>query len=167
MKIRPTILLNLLLLAVFTFAAVSAWRWPFATRLFVWAISVPALLCLLAQLGIDLRQTNQAEMSENVLETADLPVDRSVPPKLVLHRGLNFLAWLLGLFGAIWLVGFQAATPLFMILYLKIQARSGWLLSLVLAAMIVAVQFVLFDRLLQIAWPEGVLISWFEEIIQG
>ncbi|MFQ5917222.1 MAG: hypothetical protein ACE5I0_05340 [Candidatus Binatia bacterium] len=167
MKIKLTVLLNLILLVVFIYAPLSAWEWPYATRLFVWAISVPTLLCLIAQLGIDLRRTNQPGTWENVLDTADLPVDRSIPPRIVFSRGINFLGWFLGLFVGIWLIGFQAALPLFMILYLAIQARSGWLLSLVMAGAVVAVQFVLFDRLLQIAWPKGVLISWFEKIIQG
>jgi len=164
MRIRLTIILNLLLLVVFSYAAISAWGWPYATRLFVWAMAAPALLCLLAQLVIDLRHRIQPGRSENVLETADLPVDRSIPTALVVQRGLNFLAWLLGLFAAIWLFGFQAALPMFMISYLLFQAHAGWRLSLGLTVLVVTVQLVLFDQLLQIAWPEGVLIPWLEKI---
>lgn len=165
MRIRLTILLNLVLLLLFSYAAISASDWPYATRLFVWAISAPALLCLLAQLVIDLRRKIQPGISEHVLETADLPVDRSIPTRLVVQRGLIFLAWLLGLFAAIWVIGFKAALPLFMVLYLVIEARAGWRLSLVMTVLVVIVQLVLFDQLLQIAWPEGVLVSWIEEII--
>lgn len=165
MRIRLTIILNLLLLLVFSYAAISAWDWPYATRLFVWAMAVPALLCLLAQLVIDLRQGIQPPQLDNVLETADLPVDRSIPTALVVQRGLNFLAWLLGLFAAIWLLGFQPALPLFMILYLAIMARAGWRLSLGLTVLVAAVQLVLFEQLLQIEWPEGILITWFQEIM--
>ncbi len=166
MKIELTFIVNVILLVAFIYAPLSAWEWPYATRLFVWAISVPTLLCLIAQLGIDLRRTKQPGTWEDVMDTADLPVDRSVPLQIVFSRGMNFLGWFLGLFVGIWLIGFQVALPLFLILYLLTQARSGWLLSLVVAGSVMIVQFVLFDRLLQIAWPKGILISWFGEIIQ-
>lgn len=166
MKIELTFIINVILLVVFIYAPLSAREWPYATRLFVWAISVPTLLCLIAQLGIDLRRTKQPGTWEEVLETADLPVDRSIPLQIVFSRGMNFLGWFLGLFVGIWLIGFQVALPLFLILYLLTQAQSGWLLSLGVAGSVMIVQFVLFDRLLQIAWPKGILISWFEEIIQ-
>lgn len=158
--------MNLFLLVLFALAVVTAWEWPYAMRFFVLAIVFPTLCLLLVQLAVDLWQTNQPEMSEDVLATADLPVDRSVPTRLVLYCGLNFLGWLWGLFGAIWLLGFQAAMPLFMVLYLKVQAHEGWLLSLVLAVIVVAVQYMLFDQLLEIHWPQGILLSWFEEIMQ-
>ena len=166
MKIELTFIVNVILLVAFIYAPLSAREWPYATRLFVWAISVPTLLCLIAQLGIDLRRTKQPGTWENVVDTADLPVDRSIPLQIVFSRGMNFLGWFLGLFVGIWLIGFQVALPLFLILYLLTQARSGWLLSLVVAGSVMIVQFVLFDRLLQIAWSKGILISWFEEIIQ-
>ncbi len=166
MKIELTFIVNVILLVAFIYAPLSAREWPYATRLFVWAISVPTLLCLIAQLGIDFRRAKQPGTGEEVLDTADLPVDRSIPLQIVFSRGMNFLGWFLGLFVGIWLIGFQVALPLFLILYLLTQARSGWLLSLVVAGSVMIVQFVLFDRLLQIAWPKGILISWFEEIIQ-
>jgi hypothetical protein len=165
MRIRPPTLMNLLLILAFSYAAISASGWPYATRLFVWAISAPALFCLFVQLVIDLRRKVQPGSPGDLFETADLPVDRSIPTRLVVQRGLNFLAWLLGFFAAIWLIGFKAALPLFMMSYLLFQARESWRLSLVLTLLVVAVQIVIFDRLLQIAWPEGVLVSWFERIL--
>ena len=46
----------------------------------------------------------------------DLPVDRSVPVSVVAKRAANTFLWILGLFAAVWLVGFVLSVPLFVFL---------------------------------------------------
>ena len=64
---------------------------------------------------------------------------------------------MLGFFAAIVLLGLLAAVPLFLFLYLKVQAREGWAMSIGLTAGVFAAFYGLFDALLHLPFPAGVL----------
>ena len=65
--------------------------------------------------------------------------------------------WMLGFFAAIVLVGFMIAVPLFLFLYLKLQAREGWPMSIGLTLIVFAAFYGLFEALLHLPFPAGLL----------
>lgn len=72
------------------------------------------------------------------------------------------VAWMLGFFAAIALLGFPIAVPLFLFLYLKLQGGEGWLLSIVITAVAWGAFYGLFDRLLHLPFPAGWVLTWFD-----
>jgi hypothetical protein len=71
------------------------------------------------------------------------------------------IAWIMGFFLAIWLIGFTWWTIiLFMVLYLKLQAGESWMLTGTLAFICLVFFLVLFVWTLHLPFPEGQILMW-------
>ena len=144
--------------AAFSLAVVGVLGWAFwqstgfAMRagLFPWAVLVPTLGLAIAQLARDLAGSRPA---------GD-PDDVGAPQADGGRRTAEIAAWIVGMFAAIWLVGFPLATLLTTFLYLRLGAREPWILSLALS--VGGFLFVdgLFARLLGVPFPPGRLFEW-------
>jgi hypothetical protein len=129
----------------------TAWDWPSKAALFPLAIGIP-LFCLAA-----------AEAVWALLGKKDQPkamdFQLSVGEKSMRRTALA-VAWMLGFFAAIVLLGFPLAVPLFVLLYLKLQGREGWVLSIVMTLAVWGVFYGLFDRLLHLPFAAGWLLGF-------
>ena len=52
------------------------------------------------------------------------------------------------------------AVAVFMLVYLKLQAKEGWLFSIVLTAAVWGAFYGLFDMMLHLPFPAGWLLEW-------
>ena len=156
-RLNPGAIFTLIILAVFAFGVWDATEWAIQARLFPWVIGVPAIILCASQLLGDLFQRLRPEEMDDLRGAMDLPVDRSVPVSVVAKRATNTFAWIIGLFVGVWLVGFVLSVPLFIFLYLKLQAEE----KLTVAATSAFCMFLLivgvFHLVLNVPWPEGVL----------
>ena len=149
---RSSLILSLAIMALSAYAAIGALAWPLKTALFPLVISVP-LFCLAA-----------AEMVAVVLSgprfgaTKDFQRPAAeVPDTLAARRSLIAIGWILGFFGVILVFGFLVAVPVFLLAYLKLQAKERWLFSIVFTAVVWAVFWGLFDYLLHLPFASGLL----------
>ena len=163
-KFNPGALLTAILLAAFSFGVMSAAEWDIHARLFPWVIGIPAIALCLGQLVGDFVGRKKSGEEEDTRGMMDLAVDRSVPMSLVIRRAVNTFLWIFGVFGAIFLFGFVVAVPLFVFLYLKLQAGEKLGLSLKTSAAIALLLIVVFHLVLNVPWPESVL-PYMEEAI--
>jgi hypothetical protein len=145
-----------LILLIFFGGVFTARQWQFQARLFPWTIGIPALLLCIAQLAMDLFRTTESDNSDDVSGLMDLPVDRSVPVSVVVHRAVNSFGWVIGFMLVIWLIGFIISVPLFVLLYLLIQAREKLWVSLVYTGAMLIFLLGVFHQVLHIPWPPGV-----------
>lgn len=161
-------LFTLLFFLIFAFGVFTAREWQIQARLFPWAVGIPALVLCVIQLFSDLFIRRETSGSDEAIGFMDLPVDRSVPLSIVFSRAVNTFGWVIGLFVTIWLIGFVISVPLFVFLYLVLQAREklwvGFVYSVVMLAFIIGV----FHLILSVPWPEGVfpqleqlILAWF------
>jgi len=97
------------------------------------------------------------------VQTSDLATDWSIPTSLIIKRALILFGYLAGLLIGITSLGFFIAMPLFAFSYLKFHGKETWLLSLVLAA-VVLLLLEGFDRVLHPVWIEGV-VPWPEGML--
>jgi len=109
---------------------------------------------LIIQLGVDLLKPRKA--GESLGAVMDLPVDTNVPTNKVLTRAGIMLGWLAGLVMSIWLLGFVVSIPLFVCLYLSIQAREKWSIVLIGTAAIITLEVGLFHKVLHVYWAQPV-----------
>jgi hypothetical protein len=79
---------------------------------------------------------------------------------LARRRTLEAAAWILGMFAAIWLLGFAIATLLTTFFYLKLGARERWATSFGLSLGGFAFVHGLFERALGVPFPPGSLLAW-------
>jgi hypothetical protein len=155
-RFNPGALFTLLILLIFFGGVFTARQWQFQARLFPWTIGIPALLLCIAQLAMDLFRTTESDNSDDVSGLMDLPVDRSVPVSVVVHRAVNSFGWIIGFMLVIWLIGFIISVPLFVLLYLLIQAREKLWVSLVYTGAMLIFLLGVFHQVLHIPWPPGV-----------
>ena len=133
---------------------ISALAWPWKAALFPLVIGIP-IFCLAATevLWVLFGSTVRGE-------TMDFQLSTHLPEQVTLRRTALAVGWMLGFFGAIVLVSFPVAVPLFVFLYLKLQGREGWGLSLIFTVAVWALFYGLFDRLLHLPFPDGWIQTW-------
>ena len=165
MRFQPRMFFTLFAVAVFSYVVFAARNWPLGARLLPWAIGIPLVVLSLVQLGVEFYRSSRTTDQGKDSYTADLQVDWEVDTVVVARKASSYFGWLVGLALAIWLTGFFLSVPLFTFLYLKLQAREGWILSLVLTAAILIFLIGLFDQILHVAWPQP-LLPWPEAILK-
>jgi hypothetical protein len=129
--------------------AASAWPWKAA--LFPLVIGIPLFALAAAEALWTLLGGAAAKSDIEVALTTE-PAAR--------RRILVVVAWILGFFAAVVLLGFPIAVPLFLFLYLKLQGGEGWVISIAVTAAVTAAFYGLFDALLHLPFPAGWLFAW-------
>ena len=124
--------------------------------LFPLIIGLPAFAISLVVFGkeITTRSRVVAHGEEGVEEVEE------IPPAETRRRTLAISAWVVGFFLSIWLIGFVWSSLAATFLYLKFGARERWLISLVLTAVAYVFFAGIFDRMLHLPFPPGVLFVW-------
>ena len=149
---RASLILSLGIMAVSGYAIVAALGWPLKTQLFPLVISVPLFI-----LGA-LEAAWVWFSGPRFAQTKDFQRPPSeVPASLARQRTLRAWGWIFGFFLATILVGFPVAVPLFVFLYLKLEARESWLFSLIFAGIVWACFYGFLDRLLHLPFASGLL----------
>lgn len=146
----------LLLVAVFAYATVTALTFPEGARLFPLAIAVPSLVLALVLAAISLRSHGTA-----VAPVADTDAEVELAPEERTRRTAEIGAWFLGIFAAVYLLGFLIAIPLAAVAYLRFAARESWFMSAAVATVCWALVLGVFDRLLHVPLPAGELLRVF------
>ncbi|MEZ5824986.1 MAG: tripartite tricarboxylate transporter TctB family protein [Geminicoccaceae bacterium] len=152
--------LNILLIAVFAAGSLLALGFSQAGRLFPLTVSIVGLLLSVLQLVLSLRGSD-GRIGDNAGQV-EIAADTDTPPELFRARLTRFLIWCIALFAGIWLLGFKIAVPLYMALYLRIEARAKiWLIALLVAASVYLL-FFHFSEILGVVWPEPLIARYIE-----
>jgi TctA family transporter len=139
--------------------ALALWQsrnFGFRAGLFPWAIGIPTLVLALLQLNKDVagrKKPKSAAVWEGALDIA---------PEVATRRTLAIIGWTLGFFVMIWLLGFTYAVPVVMVLYLKFAGREKWPMTLIVTFFTWLFFHGLFERALNVPFPEGLLIDFFK-----
>jgi TctA family transporter len=119
--------------------------------LFPWAIGIPTFALALSQLIKDIRPQKK--------EAAATPEADAVPPEIARQRTIAIIGWTVGCFLLIWLLGFSWAVPLTIFLYLKLAGHESWPITLAVTFCSWLFFYVLFERMLNVPFPEGYLFT--------
>jgi hypothetical protein len=142
-----------MVMIVSAYGVIVATAWPWKAALFPLVIGIP-LFCLAAVealWGLFGSAPAEGEAREFQLSIGEETARRTAVA----------VGWILAFFAAIVLLGFPIAVPLFVLLYLKLQGREGWVLSIVMTLAVWGVFYGLFDQLLHLPFPAGWLVAWF------
>ena len=146
-------LFTLIVATIIAIALFQSRNFGFRAGLFPWVIGIPTLLLALVQLAKDVTRPKEARASGH----------EAISPEAVRHRTLSIIGWTLGCFLAIWLLGFSYAVPLFILLYLKVEAREGWLMTIAVTFFSWLFFYALFERMLNVPFPDPLLLSFFQQ----
>src|SRR5688572_29733776 len=158
MHSRASLTLGLGVMTVSGYGVGAAWFWPWTAALFPLAIGIP--LFFLAAIEVLWVLFGRIEPAAGRGETKDFQMSHDLPDREILRRTAVAAAWIVGFFAAIVLLGFPVAVPLFVFLYLKLQGKESWLLSVVFTAAVWLFFYGLFDQLLHLPFPSGWLQAW-------
>jgi hypothetical protein len=89
----------------------------------------------------------------------DFQLTDTVEPALARKRTIAIIIWTLGFLALIFLVGFPLAVPIFVFAYLKVAGQEPWTLTIALTAISWLAMDGLFDRLLHLPFPEGLVFA--------
>ncbi len=145
---RTSLVMTLVMLAIFVALVAIASRYPANARFMPFVVGVPAIgLCLL-QLVLDLRRQRASPAGVGSTQGQALPTpavpgppseaalphqaDAEPSSRETLRRELVIWASFLSLIGSILLFGFWIAIPVFLVGFLRFQARAAWRTSLLL-----------------------------------
>jgi hypothetical protein len=148
----PGALFTLVIVTTIAVALFQSRNFGFRAGLFPWVIGIPTLLLALVQLAKDVYRPKEAGADGH----------EALPPEAVRHRTLSIIGWIAGCFLAIWLLGFSYAVPLFIFVYLKLEAREGWLMTVVVTFLSWLFFYMLFERMLNVPFPDPLLLSFFQ-----
>lgn len=149
---RSALILGIGIMAVSAYAAIAALAWPLKTALFPLVISVPLFLLAAAEVVAIVLSGPRFSLTKDFQRPPS-----EVPGTLAVRRSLVTIGWILGFFAAILLFGFLVAVPVFLLAYLKLQAKESWIFSIVFTAIIWGVFWGLFDYLLHLPFASGML----------
>lgn len=149
------------LMAVFAYATVTALSYPEGAKLFPLAIAIPSLVLAVVLAFISLRSRGTTIAPR----APDPDEDPTLTPKERTRRTSAIALWILGIFAAVYLLGFLVAIPLSAVTYLRFAARESWATSVGVAAVCWALVFGVFDRLLHLPLPPGELIRFLQRLM--
>jgi TctA family transporter len=145
---------SLAVVLLFLWALWQSRNFGLRAGLFPWAVTVPAVALAIVQFARDLTGRRGDAVGDRT--EAGPPV----PSAVARRRTAEIAAWILGMFGAIWLAGFAIATLLTTFLYLKLGARERWPMSIALSLGGFLFVYGLFERALGVPFPPGRLATW-------
>jgi hypothetical protein len=151
-KLAAARVADLAVIAFFALFVFEARGWRLEARLYPWAVGLPMLALAVAHLVSGLRR--------GVGGLEPRPADPGAAGAEARRRALALLGWGVGLLAGVWILGFPAGTALFVLLYLKLQAGEGWGLALGLTGLAGLLCWGLFDRVLRVPFPEGLVTGW-------
>jgi putative tricarboxylic transport membrane protein len=124
--------------------------------LFPMVLGIPCLVLALLAFGQELFHTLRSPIG-----SANRPeVSSSLEMAVIRRRALSIVAWILGFFAGIWLLGFVIAVPIASFLYFRFAGGEKWSISIPLSLGAWVVFYGLFDYLLHLPFPEGILLTW-------
>ena len=163
-KLNPSFWLSLFFVVIIGVWIVAAAQWRWDTRLFPWAVGIPAFILALCQLITDWRGTG-AEATEEGGEKKvpqgilDIALDASIAPEEVTRHTVRVSAWLLAFGCSIWFLGFLISIPIFIYLYLVYEAKASKVSALTVTGLTLLFVWALFDQTMHMAWPEATILT--------
>lgn len=154
MPSKASLFLGFTIMILSGWAVFTAMAWPWKAALFPIVIGIPVFCLATAELLWGLFGTEPRE------QAMDFQLSKHLPEQVTFRRTLAAIGWMLGFFAAILLVSFPIAVPLFVFLYLKLEGREGWGLSLIFALAVWGSFYGLFGHLLHLPFPDGWIQAW-------
>jgi TctA family transporter len=103
-----------------------------------------------------LDETAKAQIQQKMHMDIKSNIDH-LPVQTLLIRGAMFFGWMVAFLTSMALIGLIPTVPLFVVAFMRVEAREKWRIVLPMAAIMCIFIYFLFDQLLAIPWPPSVL----------
>ena len=160
------------LLAIFAVMMTEAVTWNFYAKIIPMIVGTGAILfCGLSLMNdvfksqVQAARTLEAAAKGEVAEKIHMDIGSNVshlPPMTVLLRGVTFFGWMVFFLISMALIGLIPTVPIFIILFMRVEAKERWTLTLPMAICMFLFCWFLFDWLLSIPWPGSYLGDYWQ-----
>jgi hypothetical protein len=161
---RLSNLFTLFMIALLGAMMLEASEWNFGAKIVPLVVGGLALaFCLLSLLNdVFRRGTTTTDAADGASAPAKIHMDLAsgvehLPVPLVLRRAGLFFGWLLAFMASMAAIGLIPTVPLFVVAYMRIEAREPWRLVLPQALLLTLFIYIVFHWLLAIPWPPTLL----------
>ena len=179
-----SLVMTLVMLTIFVVFVFVASGYPANARFMPFVVGLPAIgLCVL-QLVLDLRERRRSSVAadsrstfekaeETVSRIAGRPVEFEIaheapavavvdttPEDETIRRELVIWGYLLGFIGGILLFGFWAAIPVFLVAFLRFEAKASWRTALLYGLGASLAFFFIFERGLGVSLHPGFVTGY-------
>ena len=165
--VGPATWFNGAVIVLFAACIVGSWQWDMGAKLVPQVVGWIGLALSGWQLTWSLFVTEAkptaASPGQASAETQSFDTGSDfgdLPTAEVRRRTLRYFGWCLFILGAATVVGLLPAMLVFLIAYLRLEARERWPLTLAVALGVWAASYFLFHQLLRIPWPAAYLGDW-------
>jgi hypothetical protein len=159
LRFQPRSLLTVFLIAFFIFIVVQSSDMPEKAKMYPWVVGLIALALLAFQLVREILPARGDEPRETRETGADVDfTDEEASPE-GRRRTLELFGWIYGFTLLLWLIGFYLSIPVMVFAYL-LRHREGPILTVVMPTVAGLATWGLFDNLLNLPFPPGVLFEW-------
>jgi TctA family transporter len=168
---RPSDLFPAVLLVTIAVMLIYAASWNLSAKIVPMIVGILALLfgsiSLFNQIfrplerEVDLSISGETKTEVEQKIHMDLASDTGhLPPLVVARRAALFFGWLVAFMASMATIGLILTVPLFVIAFMRFEARERWTLVIPQAAALTVFIYIVFDQLLSIPWPPTLLAQW-------
>jgi hypothetical protein len=176
--------MTVVMLALFVALVGLASGYPPGARFMPFVVGIPAIVLCLLQLALDARQRRRGETevsdTRSAKEKAEEKVSRmagrrvdfqishefmpgvgpEIPPQERVRREMVLWGYFLGFIAGIIVFGFWVAIPVFLVAFLRFQAKASWLFSLGLGMGASLLMSFVFERLFRVVLHTGFITDY-------
>ena len=160
LEVMGEVILLAIVGGLFIYFFIESFKWPPGSALMPRiTIAIGAPFWLYRLIVICLRLT---EPSSQIM---DLGFRTGADPKGERERLFRICSYIVGLYLAIWLLGFYIALPAGVFFYVFVYGRVSWFWSLFLSLMFLALIIGVFDKFLTVTWHNPPLLEWLRALL--
>lgn len=172
-RVRKPLLFTATIFGLVGVMLAMAMPWEFNARIVPMIVAITGLIFIGLSLFNELMPLKKRILSEEEEEKAkvgaklhmDLESDTGhLPQRTVLLRAGIFFGWIVAMLVTSSLVGLMLSMPLFIIAYMRLEAREPWRVVLPYAVITTAFVYVVFEHFLTIYWPASLLGSLYPDL---
>src|SRR5262244_846464 len=169
---HPSQLFTMFMIALIGAAVVASLRWDFSAKIVPLVVGTVALCAAALSLFNEMCRKPAAAVTEGLAEHAQHEVGEKIhmdltsdtghlPVREIVTRAALFFGYLIGFMGVMAVIGLIPTVGLFVVFFMRYEARERWPLVIPYAAVLVVFIWLAFDYFMAIPWPPTLIGQWF------
>jgi TctA family transporter len=169
---HPSQLFTMFMIALIGGAVIAALRWDFSAKIVPLVVGTVALSAAALSLFNEMCRKPTAAAAEGLAQHAqhevvekihmDLVSDTGhLPVREIAARAALFFGYLIGFMAVMAVIGLIPTAGLFVVFFMRYEAKERWTLVIPYAAVLVLFIFLAFDYFMAVPWPPTLIGQWF------
>jgi hypothetical protein len=169
-RFRARNLFHVFMIMVVGWMVFAALAWPTNAKIVPLIVGSLALAC--ATIGLLNEMFRPPEAAHGLADGTKAEIQQTIHMDLesdtghldtwvILRRAGIFFGWLIAFMASMAVIGLIPTVPIFVVGYMRLEGREPWRLVIPQAAGLTVFIYVVFERLLNIPWPQTLLGMWF------